>query len=169
VARLGFGAVVYVVDRLVDDHGQVWYGLADAPGSALVGWSPALQYAPWQPEPKPEPHEAPSALVLRQGQVLVYAGRRLTAQFGYYGPALAPIATTISAVQPGAAFNSALPLGLSWLMRLESGPRIYGTFWHNRSGARRDDGADIELSTLAARWLYARLAHSPQPIPLTVV
>ncbi len=161
VARLGFGALVYVMDRLVDDQRQVWYGLSDAPGSVLIGWSPALQYTPWQPEPcKP-----PTAIVARQGKLLVYDGKRLQAEIGYYSPVLAPLQTTISVVQPGAAVNAALPLGLSWLMQLAAGPRVYGAFWHNRTGVR-DEGQDVELSTLAARWLYARLASSQQPVPL---
>jgi hypothetical protein len=164
VARLGFGAVVYMIDRLVDDQRQVWYGLTNAPGSALIGWSPALQYAPWQPEVcKPL-----TAIVVRRGKLLAYAGKHLQAEIGYYGPALAPLTTPISVVQPGAAYNTALPLGLAWLMQLAAGPRLYGVYWHNRSGVLRDAGPDIELSTLAARWLYARLASSPQPVPLIV-
>ena len=47
LARPGFGAVVYIMDRLVDDHGMAWYGIADAPGARLVGWAPALHYTPW--------------------------------------------------------------------------------------------------------------------------
>jgi hypothetical protein len=167
VARLGFGAVVYVVDRLVDDHRQVWYGLSDAPDSALVGWSPALQYAPYAPW-QPEKQDQLSALVLRRGELLVYGGRRLLARIKTYGPALTTMTTTIRALQPGAALNSVIPLGLPWLMQLAGGPRVYGAFWHNRVGVARGDSLDIELSTLAARWLYARLANSPQPVPLTV-
>src|SRR5581483_5104263 len=83
VARLGYGAVVYVVDRIVDDQRQVWYGLSGAPGSALIGWSPALQYAPWQPEV----HKPLTAIVVRRGKLLAYAGKRLLAEIGYCGPA----------------------------------------------------------------------------------
>jgi hypothetical protein len=162
VARLGFGAIVYMIDRLVDDQRQVWYGLTDVPGSALIGWSPALQYAPWQPES----HQPLTAIVVRRSKLHAYAGKRRLAEIGYYGPALAPMTTTISVVQPGAAYNAALPLGVSWLMQLAAGPRLYGAYWHNRSGVLRGDDPDIELSTLAARWLYARLASSPQPVPL---
>lgn len=162
VARLGFGAVVHITDRLVDDQKHVWYGLSDAPRSALVGWSPALQYAPWQPDA----HKPLTLIVIRRGKLFAYAGKSLQAEIGYYGPALMPMTTTISAVQPGAALNATIPLGVSWLMQLAAGARVYGAFWHNRSGLSRGDSQDIELSTLAARWLYARVAISQQPVPL---
>src|SRR5262245_51241029 len=49
VARLAFGAVVYVVDRLVDDQEQVWYAISSTHESPQLGWAPALHYQPWQP------------------------------------------------------------------------------------------------------------------------
>src|SRR5207302_6995208 len=36
MTSLNYGAVVYVMDRLVDDRQQVWYGLSDVPGSRLI-------------------------------------------------------------------------------------------------------------------------------------
>jgi hypothetical protein len=156
VTRLGFGAVVYVVDKLTDDHNRAWYGLACAPGSPLVGWGTALHYAPWNPG-QPEPRPSSIRLLVRQQQLVITDGEQLVGQAAIYGPRLQTGPTTLRTVQPGAARDAATPLGLPWLMRLDTGQRLYGAYWHNRFGAL-SDGPDLELPTFAARWLYGWLA-----------
>ncbi len=165
IARLGFGAVVYVIDRLVDDHNQVWYGLAAAPGSARIGWAAALHYNPWNGATTPEPFPASVQLRLQPGALLIEDSRRFMGKIEVDGRIAYAGKTVLRAVQPGAApadysINSIrLPLGLPWLMRLDAGPWLYGAWWHNRFGLDVGTGnsPDIELPTLAARWLYAWL------------
>jgi hypothetical protein len=169
VARLGFGAVVYVIDKLTDDHDQVWYGLTCAPGSPLVGWGAALHYAPWnlaQPG-QPEPRRPSIRLLLRQNELVIADGRQPIGQTAIYGPRLPTGPTTLRAIQPGAALDAVTPLGLPWLMRLDTGQRLYGAYWHNRFGAV-SDGPDVELPTFTARWLYGWLASHGDAATLIV-
>jgi hypothetical protein len=166
VARLGFGAVVYVVDRLTDDHDQVWYGLTGTPGSPLVGWAAALHYAPWNPG-QPDPRTSSIHLLLQQNELAILDGARPIGQAATYGPRLPAGLTTLRAVQPGAPLDAVTPLGLPWLMRLGTGQRLYGAYWHNRFGAM-SDGPDIELPTFAARWLHGWLASRGDAAQLPV-
>jgi len=164
VTRLGFGAVIYVMDRMVDSHQQVWYGLTDAPGSALIGWGAALQYAKWSPEPSQ--HE--SLHITISGRTLtVYDGSRAISRMLTYAPEMSPLKTTIRTIQPGAAIDTAKPLGLPFLMQLGTGQRLHGAFWHNRFGDVSEQST-IEVPTLAAHWLYARLISYGRPAALTI-
>ncbi len=156
VTRLGFGAVVYVLDKLTDDHQRVWYGLACAPGSPLVGWGTALHYAPWNPG-QPEARTSSIRLFLRQRELVITYGQQPIGQTAICGPRFFTGTTTLRTVQPGAARDAATPLGLPWLMRLDTGQRLYGAYWHNRFGTL-SDGPELELPTFAARWLYGWLA-----------
>jgi len=154
IARLCFGAVVYVMDRMIDDGKQVWYGVAAEPGSPLVGWTPALHYAQWLPSNQTLT-EPLIRIDRQQRQLLLYdQGRVIVASF--YGPALQSGTTTMSRVQPGTRIDGSTSLGLPWLMRLESGYSVHGAFWHNRFGEAGTSPA-IELTTFAARWLYEHL------------
>ncbi len=159
VTRLGFGAVIYVMDRMVDSHQQVWYGLTDAPDSALIGWGAALHYAQWSPEPSQ--HES-LHVAIRGRELTVYDGAQAVHRTLIYGPALAPMRTTIRAIRPGAPIDTATPLGLPFLMQLGTGQRLFGAFWHNRFGDVSEQ-PNIEVPTLAARWLYARLISYGRP------
>ncbi len=162
VARLGFGAVAYVADRLTDDSGQTWYGLAAEPGWELIGWGPALHYARWTPLP---PIERPDALrieIYSAGyRLTVKAGGRSVGQSAISARRLTPGRTTLRLKQPGGALTSAkLTLGVPWQMRLGGDRPVYGVFWHNRFGTAgpADEAGGIELPVFAARWLYNALA-----------
>ncbi len=159
LARPGFGAVVYVMDRMVDDHGQVWYAVSDSPGSPLAGWASALHYAPWLPAPKIGVSSL--RIAIHDAGFGVFDGERLLGQAAIYGPRLPRIDTTLRAVQPGALLGSRF--GVPWLMELATGQRLYGAYWHNRFGLI-GDGLDVELSTFAARWLYGLVANQPAAV-----
>lgn len=163
VARPAFGAVLYVADRLVDDRGQVWYGVATAPPSPVVGWAPALHYAPWKPDSqviRSAPH-----ITVGKGELAVYDGATLIGRMAVYSPPLARAATTIRAVRPGTERGAWI--GVPWLMELATGQYVYGAFWHNRFGTV-SDGPDVELPTFAARWLYELLMACSEPVQVTV-
>ncbi|MCC7446269.1 MAG: twin-arginine translocation signal domain-containing protein [Anaerolineae bacterium] len=164
VARLGFGAVTYVMDRMVDSHQQVWYGLTDAPGSALIGWGAALHYAQWSPEPSQ--HES-LHLTIHGRDLIVYDGSRGINRTLIYAPELPSGKTTLRVIQPGAPIDTARPLGLPFLMQLGTGQRVHGAFWHNRFGDVSEQST-IEVPTLAARWLFARLMRYGRPAALTI-
>jgi hypothetical protein len=156
VGRLGFGAVVYVMDCMIDDSKQVWYGVAAEPGSSLVGWTPALHYAEWIPTASVALTEPLIRIATQSQRLMVYDRGRKLAEAHVYSPALRPGTTLIHQVQPGAAIDAATPLGLPWLMRLDNGYSVHGTFWHNDFG-EMGTGSSIQLTTFAARWLYERL------------
>ncbi len=158
VARLGFGAVVYVMDRMIDDAKQVWYGVTADSDSPLVGWVPALHYARWLPA-DPILAEPLIKIVTRQRQLVVHGRGTAIATARICSPPLQHGTTTISRVQPGAAIDASIPLGLPWLMNLGNGIPVYGAFWHNRFG-EQGNKSSIELTTFAARWLYEHLPSS---------
>jgi hypothetical protein len=152
LARSCYGGVVYVADWLVDDHGQVWYGITDAPGSPVVGWAAGLQFAPLTPAPSSQ--STSPRIVIDKGTLSVFDGGHRLGQAAIAGPRLSRTETEIRVIQPGATLGSRF--GVPWLMQLATGLRVYGAYWHNCFGAV-GDGPDIELSTFAARWLYGLL------------
>jgi hypothetical protein len=164
LARPAFGAVVYAMDRIVDDFGRAWYGITDSPGSRLVGWATALHYAPWIRESTgtvPSPR-----IVIENGELVVFDGERIVGRAAMYGPRLPRTETVIRAIRPGAALDS--HCGVPWLIELANGRRIHGAYWHNRFGSI-SDGSDFELGTFAARWLYHVVASVARPVPVIIV
>ena len=162
VARLGYGAMVYVMDKMRDGSGQDWYGLAATPNTDLIGWASALHYARWSPSVKIA--SAPSLSILtKRGELLVHDHGKVIAWTAIAETGLPIAATSITIEEPGGPVKSEIPLGLPWPMRLETGQRVYGTFWHNRFGAGAKADADrrgaVELPTFAARWLYETLMN----------
>src|SRR5258708_10761230 len=71
VARLGYGAMVYVLDRLRDGSGQDWYGLAASPNTDFIGWASALHYARWSPGVKVASASSLS-IITKRGELLVH-------------------------------------------------------------------------------------------------
>src|SRR5258708_38026933 len=175
LARLGFGAMVYAMDRMVDDRDQVWYGLAADTGSKLIGWSPALHYAPWTPPSSPVVLDPLIKIDILRGELTGYDGGKRIAQtvIRYWKGSVAPTArTSITVTSPGSAMDHML-LGVPWQMPVERGERVYGVFWHyqfapaHMGQARRQPA--IELSTFAARWLYEVLLSCPEQSAVVVI
>lgn len=156
VTRLSFGAVVYVMDRMIDGNKQVWYGVAVEPNAPLVGWTPALHYTEWMPSTNMALTEPLIRISPQSRQLVVYDRGRVVAEARIYSPELRHGTTLIRQVQPGTVIDAAIPLGLPWLMRLDNGYSVHGAFWHNNFG-ELSTGHSIELTTFAARWLYERL------------
>jgi hypothetical protein len=167
VTRLGFGAVVYVMDRIVDDRRQVWYGLAESPGGALVGWASALHYAKWSQPEKTAVQYPQASLLIQRGELRMIENGRIFARTPIRSARLPQMGTTVSLVQPGTARDTATPLGVPWAMRLESGQRMYGAYWHNQF-CEASEGPDIELPIFAARWLYNWLATESKSVTLVI-
>jgi hypothetical protein len=154
-ARPGFGAVLYVGDRIEDDHRLVWYGVAESPGSPLVGWAPALHFVPWTPAPQIA--LSSPRIVIGDGKLVVLYGKRKVGEAAIYGPRLPTTETTVRAVAPGGSLGSRF--GVPWLTELGTGRRLYGAYWHNRFGSV-SDCPDFELGTFAARWLYGLVVET---------
>jgi hypothetical protein len=168
VTRLAFGAVVYVMDRIVDDRRQMWYGLAESPGGALVGWASALHYAKWIQTEKTETAQFTDAsLLIQRGELRMIENGRILARTPIRSGRLSQMRTTASLEQPGVARDTVTPLGVPWVMRLETGQPMYGVFWHNQFGDV-GEGPDIELPIFAARWLYNWLASRGQSVTLVI-
>src|SRR5258708_1596253 len=92
VARLGFGAVMYIVDRIDDDSGQAWYGLTAEPESPLVGWSPALHFARWTPPQSQITDELSIEILSHQSQLGISANGKVIARLPLYAVPLASVA-----------------------------------------------------------------------------
>ncbi len=169
VARLGFGAVMYIVDRIDDDSEQAWYGLAAEPESPLVGWSPALHFARWTPLQSQNIDELSIEIKSHESQLGVSANGKVIARLPLYAVPLASAVTTIQAMQPGAGSRSHI-MGTPWLMQLGTGISMYGAFWHNRFGTVNPDADDpsIALGTFTARWLYETLLSSGS-VPVRII
>jgi hypothetical protein len=154
LTRLGFGAVVYVMDRMIASANQVWYGLTNAPGSDLTGWAPALHYSRWTPDLTPRPISRSIRIDGQRSELTAYEGTRPVMRTAIHSAVLVPTTTTLRAVQPGTRHAAKNPLGVPWLMVLGTGQDLYGAFWHNRFGLIGTI-PDIELSVASARWLYS--------------
>ncbi|HLY28405.1 MAG TPA: L,D-transpeptidase, partial [Aggregatilineales bacterium] len=177
VTRLGFGAVVYVTDRLLTDDGQSWYGLSRAPGSPLLGWVSALHVAEWTPPAPSHPRPAhPNILIsLSQQNLSVLDGGKVLVTFPVYASGMSRIETKpgyLHVVVPGTARSHDLPLGVPWLMATDGGQQVHGAFWHNEFGLipgedeKRLNGSAsvIELTTFESRWLYGWLLCVGEPV-----
>jgi hypothetical protein len=175
LARLGFGAMVYVTDKMVDDQGQSWYGLASDDRSELVGWAPALHYALWTRPSSAVVFDPLIKIDILRGELTGYDGGKRIAQtvIRYWMGPVAPAArTSITVASPGSAMDHIL-LGVPWLMSVARGERVYGVFWHNQFGPTGTGLAvrqpAIELSTFAARWLYEFLLACPEQSAVVVI
>jgi hypothetical protein len=153
VARIGHGGILQVVDAL-QNSGGVWYSTADEHGLAL-GWSQALH---WRPV---ETVTAPAAVTTLQ---IESESQQLTALQGEKLVLQAPLSTGV-ALQPGLyeivecersttqQVESTIHYGAPSVIRFGNGYEIAGVYWHNRFGAPVP-GAAIQVSPLAAKWLY---------------
>jgi hypothetical protein len=163
VARLGFGAVVTVIDQIVDDRRQVWYGLSAAPGMALAGWVIAAHFA--ECTPMPLALQNPSIQIdTSRSALIVYDGNQVVGAAPVSGNTLQPAKTFVMALsrtsngpqhelaedENFAHLNSAInlardavseqlgPFGLPYLMVIGDMHYpympLFGTYWHNQSG-----------------------------------
>jgi hypothetical protein len=181
VTRLGYGAVVYVMDYLRDDRGAMWYGLAADSDAELVGWTNALHFTEWDENAVSVPlaHEPLIRIDTHQQALQVYDGPRELFRSRLSSPLLSKSQTSITVIQPGGALggidsNDSIEadglLGVSWLMSLGQSTPIYGAYWHSRFGdAVTQVKNRIELPIFAARWLYGFIIKNSQPPPLVEV
>ncbi|MFC1959075.1 hypothetical protein ACFLYO_00040 [Chloroflexota bacterium] len=155
VTRIGYGGVLWAVDRLVDDNGQVWYGLAAEKNETPLGWTRADHWAA-VPLPLAEAPQSDRELVLDRLQKQVVA--RENGQIVFSVPAVVPEHAQRHDVcidGRNLADSVAHYAGVPW--RLGAAETvIYGAYWHNNFG-QTADCAGWEVSPWAARWLYAWL------------
>lgn len=182
VAQPGFGAVVYVMDRITDDRGRLWYGLADQPGTQLIGWSGALHYAAWMPALSTGTMDQPAiAFEMGRQRCVVYDRELPIGQAPIRGRLPREMLhdnfedTQLHAIQPGGQRPGPAPLGSPWIMELTIGDRrypVYGAYWHNQFGKTSPDvvnNESIELQTFVARWLYSLLLGNGTPVSVTMM
>lgn len=168
LTRLGWGAVVYVSDRLVADRGEVWYGVSADPAAMRIGWLPALHCQRWTAD---SPDVYPTHVIAgkRHTTMRIYEGDRLIADVPLFVTGcLKPCVATLRAVQPGGS-HGGFPLGVPSMMQLGSATPVYGAFWHNDFGLSPEQSAAIaaiELPPLAAHWLYSCVQQSPLPVTI---
>ena len=166
IERIGYGAVFYVIDRLQDDQGRLWYGLAPARGESLIGWAHAEHYHQWQPTPCNSALDL--ALEIQDHHLLVYGANGLIGQTPIYGPSLPSLQTTIQRVMPGMSLDGRS--GVPWVMSLATGTRVYGAYWHNQFGTQSDGSQPyLELPTFAAKWLYEHLENEKNLIKVSIL
>jgi hypothetical protein len=164
MARLGYGAVLYMIDRLRDDAGETWYGLADSPDGALIGWGYASHFARIS-EVSSTAHDL--SVTLGSRQMVVYRGGQPIGVTPVYMPNLPAEVTTLHAVRPGGTLRSSESrIGAGWLMQTGSGTSLYSAYWHNFFGREAHPTAAIELPTFAGRWLYALLGNAAIPLEI---
>ncbi|HVO41171.1 MAG TPA: L,D-transpeptidase [Aggregatilineales bacterium] len=161
VARPGYGAMLYGIDRLQDDRSQIWYGLASGPDGRLIGWGMASHYRRWRPAVS---SEGPVTVRLAARTLTAYRADRPIGSTPVYAPSLLPAVTTIRALAPGGTLED--HVGVPWLMTSGTGIAIHGVYWHNQFGAI-SDGTAIELPTAAGRWLYEQLGPGENPLVIT--
>jgi hypothetical protein len=161
-ARLGQGAVVYIADRLTDDRGLAWLGVADGPESPMRGWSPAAHLAP-RTTPTTTYADLHLHMEVIEGRLAILHGDRLLAHV----PALlSPDASPLP-------FGTAHPLAL-----MSSGLTLvlYGVYWHNDFVREPQETCSIqgitgkvriELPTYAARWLWHLASDGADPLAVT--
>ncbi|MBX3080009.1 MAG: hypothetical protein KF716_00150 [Anaerolineae bacterium] len=163
IATLGYGAILYVADRLTDDRGAVWYGLAAHPQGETLGWSPALHFARWQPV---SVAQRPTRLHLdmKSSHLVAYHADRPIVRLPIAMHGTPPPRCTVQAVSLTASGD--LPLGAPYQFRMGAEGRIVGSYWHNHfvrepqefaSNIQIEDKVTAELPIYAARWLYSAL------------
>ena len=164
VTTLGYGAIVHVAERLTDEQGMVWYGLAAHPKQVLIGWSPALHYARWQHNVANVAEHRPTGLQFdaQMSQLVAYQEQHVLVRLPARANGSLPKRCNVKAMVL-VAQDDRLPLGTPYLLSMDSGGLIIGSYWHNHfvrepqetnSKIRIDDKVSIELPIYAARWLY---------------
>jgi hypothetical protein len=163
-ATLGYGAILYVMDRLMDDRGMVWYGLATQAQQALLGWSPALHYARWQ-HMTIDQRLTHLQLDTQASYLDAYQGQRLIVRLPATANGKLPKTCQVKALGLLAQGDD-MPLGAPYQIQVDSDGIILGSYWHNRfvrepkeiaSNIQFADKVTIELPIYAARWLYSAL------------
>ena len=153
--RIGYGGVLYALDRLTNPDGTAWLAVGSQPDGAPLGWTPADR---WRPVALPDQATADTPRTLR----LDRAGAAIVALEGGREVLRAPAAVSVNA-QPGTIHLTqrgptlpGVPAGAAWVL---GGPEtlIYGVHWHNRFGAL-GEGPGWEVLPWVARWLSGWLA-----------
>jgi hypothetical protein len=193
LARLGFGALVYVHSGLTDDLGTAWAEVTVSEVAAgFRGWVSRAHLRPAAPASAESDVPAPTIRIdTRRQSLAVYdesTGRLLGDALMYFSP-LAPGTAWLRPFAP-AAWSPVVPFAYPWVMTLQAGTAripVSGAWWHNKFGLgdgrggwgglpapkrpRRHELPGVELPVWAARYLYglaARAARSGRALPVVV-
>lgn len=172
LARLGYGAVVYVHDGLTDDAGQAWRAVTvTESGAGFFGWLGAALIRPVQTGIAPRLSAPMIWIDSATSRLSVYDGDRFIGESAMYSEPLVRGAAALNASAP-AAWVPEPPFARPWTMTLDSplsGPiPVNGAFWHNKFGGGRAK-VGIDLPIIAARWLYDMVSQSAaRSVPVVV-
>ncbi|MBX3062414.1 MAG: hypothetical protein KF726_05530 [Anaerolineae bacterium] len=154
--RVGWGAVLHVVDRLRDDYGEWWYGVSTAADGSLIGWTPALHWAKLMLE---TPLFADLLRIDLAAQMIeAYHVGNSIARLPIR--VLGKVSAGDTVVETMAISSAAPKLGSPYHLTLKNGLTIYGVWWHNdfaNSSAQefnQSNSGSIELPAYAAQALY---------------
>lgn len=152
VARVGYGGVLCAVDRLVDDAGRLWYGVAPAPDAPPLGWTAAQMWAVADVAVAPAESGRTLRLDAARKQLSAWQDGRAVLRVPAVAPAVPGSMGMITSRQP-TTFD--LPVGAAWVLAGE-GVVMYGAHWHHDFG-RVNYGDAWQVAPWAARWLYGWL------------
>jgi hypothetical protein len=170
VARLSFGALLYVHDHLTDDGGQVWCAVsASVNGAGWFGWTHAAHLRLSGIAPK---LSHPAVWVDSAGQKLaVYDGEQLVGETAIYTGEMLAGAGKLVTVAPTASIAT-MPYVRPYVMAITGMTKrpmpVYGAFWHNRFGLSGAVYPQVELPTFAARWLFGMVSLHKSGIDVVV-
>jgi hypothetical protein len=148
VTRVGNGGVLQAVDCIHYPQTGDWYQVAAADGRQL-GWT---QAAHWRP--LPDADLTPLQVHIDRQSYTLTLDESYSTQVNL--PEDLPSGRfwlTRSQIGGHAVVYDGRQLeGVPNVMKLESGHRLHGVYWHNRFGQHADS---IETNIMAARWLWA--------------
>jgi hypothetical protein len=160
--RVAFGALLYVHDRLVDDHGQTWYAVSGAAhGGHLFGWVQASHIGPLK---LPEIRVKAPVLWLSttHHKLSIYDEDKLLGEMAIWG---APVfygnwrVNVVDLAQEMPIPPYVYPYVMS-INTPQKPTRVSGAFWHNMFGTQNNAFGQVQLPLFGARWLYAMVASN---------
>ena len=154
-SRIGYGGVLYALDRLTNPDGTSWLAVGSLPEGAPLGWTPADR---WRPVTLSDQAATDKPCTLRLDRkaaalVALEEDREILR-----APAAVPVNArpgTVHLTQRGPTLPD-VPAGAAWVL---GGPEalIYGVHWHNCFGGP-GEGPGWEVLPWVARWLSGWLA-----------
>lgn len=154
--RIGWGAVLHIVDRLRDDYGEWWYGVSTTADGSLIGWTPALHWAKLTLD---SPLLA-DRLHVDLGAQMIEAYRAGNSIARLPIRLIGKVNAGETVVETMAISSAAPKLGSPYQLTLKNGLILYGVWWHNDFAAPQTqelgeaNSGSIELSAYAAQALY---------------
>jgi hypothetical protein len=155
IARIGHGGVMQVFDYLRDE-GAGWFAVAHADGSQF-GWTRAER---WSEITLSNASALIDSITVESAtqRLIAAADKEVLATFDVSAfSTLERGEYHLMVKQPSAQVGNYS--GAAWTSQWTGGLHINGAYWHNQFG-QPNSAEQVELSPLAAQWLYQHLADS---------